>query len=231
MDYDGIDLDTVDLPKDDGELAFAIYERRLREKTSQAQGDYEYLHLIREYAINSLAFIEVEGLAAPDFGEPPYDDAEFQAWYNVFKLMVARYTAKISLARSRGIGPDVVSAVRLNDDYRAEIHGLLDRVRKVVASMNLADDKKDQIYTKIAKLQTAIDTTMTSVAAFSYYLREISAAVGDAAKNVEPFAKLLDHIRDIFGSAMDDQKQGKLSSPPKMPKLPKPENDDDEIPF
>ncbi len=57
-----------------------------------------------------------------------------------------------SVTRQRGIGPDIVLAVYLNDDYKSKLHDFFGRMRKVVNVTTLANDKKDAIYRLIARL-------------------------------------------------------------------------------
>jgi hypothetical protein len=221
----------ADLPMDDSELAFVIYERSLRRRTRDATNEHDN-YAEREYANKLIAFIELEGLDIPTNGGPPFDDRKFWDWYHRFVLTVDRFTAKISVARLRGIGPEVVTAVYLSDDYKSQLHDLLGRMRKVVNATPLADDKKDAIYRLMAKLQAEIDTSMTRVAAFYSRMNDLTAAVGEWAENLEPAVKIIERIKKCFGSAMEDSKQGKLPPPEETKRLPPPPDDlDDEIPF
>ncbi len=70
------DKEMADLPDDD-ELAFVVYEERLRATTRDNANDLEDSSLEREYVNHILAFINVVNIDIPVDWDPPYDDREF----------------------------------------------------------------------------------------------------------------------------------------------------------
>lgn len=231
------DEEMADLPDDD-ELAFVVYEERLRAKTRGRATDYEDSSLEREYVNHILAFINVVKMDIPVDRDPPYQDSEFWAWYNRFQKEIDYRIVVIRLAHARGAGSGVTTAIYLSEDYRTEIHNLLGRVRKVVNRVDLPDAKKNDIYDKINALQSEVDRSKTRLDAFLSRWLDVTNAAGEGAENLEPVVKLLGHVMRIFGRAKTEHDVGKLPPPDVPQKLPSPATDqpsqadlDDEIPF
>ena len=230
------DEEMADLPGD-SELAFVIYEEKLRSKTRDLDVEYPE-RLDREYANHILAFIDVCNLEIPVIGQPPINTSDFWDWYNAFIQVIDIHTVKFRLAHARDAGSDITTAIYLSEDYKTEIHNLLGRVRKVVNAADLPDAKKDDIYDKINALQSEVDRSKTRLDAFLSRWLDVTNAAGEGAENLEPVVKLLGHVMKVFGRAKTEHDVGKLP-PPKVPqKLPSPATDqppqadlDDEIPF
>ena len=141
------DEEMAGLPDDD-ELAFAVYEERLRTNTRGRAAIDEGVSREREYVNHVLAFIKVAGLDIPVDKEPPFDDTNFWEWYNRFILVIDHHTIEIRLAHARGSGAGVATALHLSEDYKTEIRKLLGRVAKVVNQADIPDDKKDRNSTR-----------------------------------------------------------------------------------
>jgi hypothetical protein len=232
QDNSSYDPDTEGLPPDDLELAFFIYEKRLRARTRDAANTNDDSYDIeREYVNKLLAFIELAGTKIPVNEEPPFENVKFSYWYNRFLQQVDRFTARVGVARGMGIGPGIVTALHLSDDYRTEISGLIGRIRKVINASDIAVDKKEAIYKKIAALQLEVDTTMTSVGAFCSRLLEVTHTVGEAAENLEPVAKMIERIWKTFSSAQADHKRGELPAPTELRQITGSTDTEDDIPF
>jgi hypothetical protein len=238
-DDDLIEPEMVGLPENPT-LAFVAYEKRLRARTRDRtdeydeQGDLNVTSLARQYTNRLIAFIKVWGLPVSVNMDVPYDDRDFWNWYYRFIKTVDYYVVEFQHEHLRG-GRGNVAAISFSLDYKEEIGRLLDRVRKVVNQAELADDKKDAIHAKIAALQLEIDRSTTRFDALLSRWLDLTNAVGEAAKNLEPAVKMLERIMRIFGQAKADHDQRQLPPPEEKKQLPSPKADwndlDDEIPF
>lgn len=121
------DKEMDDLP-DDNELAFVVYEQRIRKNTLDVAANQQGSYLERDYVNHILAFINVVNLDLPVDQNPPNPDDKFWAWFNDFKKEIDYHTVAIRLAHARGTGSGITTAIYLSEDYRTEIHKLLDRV-------------------------------------------------------------------------------------------------------
>ena len=218
------DEEMADLPDDD-ELAFVVYEERLRAKTRDKAADQEGSSLEREYANHILAFTSVVNMDISLNRNVPIGDNQFWDWYNHLQQVVDYHIVKIRLAHARDGWSGVTTAIYLSKNYKTEIHKLLGRVRKVVNGVDLPDSKKDAISDKINALQSEVDRSKTRFDAFLSRWLDVTNAASEGAENLEPVVKLLDHVMRIFGRAKTEHDVGKLP-PPKVPqKLPSPATD------
>lgn len=227
----------ANLPDDD-KLAFVTYEERLRPLTRGGGPENQGSSLEREYSNHILAFIKIANLDIPVSGTPPYDDSNFWEWYHRFVQVIDYHIVEYRLAHARGTEAGITTAVHLSVNYKTQIHKLLDKIRKVVNAVDLADTKKNAIYDKIAALQSEVDRTKTRFDTFLSRWLDITNAAGEGAENLEPVVKLLDRVIKIFGRAKADHDAGKLPAPEETRKLPGPKPQelvsadlDEEIPF
>lgn len=226
-----------DLPEDKEE-AFIVFEDRLRQRTRDVVGTRGFI-AEREYVNHILAFIKIEELSVDVPTNVPFADEDgFYEWYNRFTATVDYYIAEFSIKAARMNSRGTVTAVYLSADYKAEIHTLLDRIRKVVNATDLPEDKKNAIYAKIGKLQIEIDKTQTSFAAALSRWLDLTNAIGEGAENLEPAVKILERVMRVFGRAKSDHDIGKLPAPEELPRITGPSKKpifsqdlDDEIPF
>ena len=130
-----------------------------------------------------------------------------------------------------------LAAVPLNDDYRHEIHQLLNKIRKVVANLDITDQKRDAIYARIADLAAEVDKSKTGFGALTALFLEACEAGGKGAEKLEPLVRLIERVGNVFARA-----RGQQALPPPVKsttkRLPSPtpparpsQDLDDEIPF
>jgi hypothetical protein len=237
---DFLEPEMMGLPEDPT-LAFVAYEKRLRARTRDRtdqydeRGDVNETSLARQYINRLIAFIRVWRLPVSVDMDVPYDDRDFWNWYYRFIKVVDYYVVEFQHEHLRGGRGNIVAAISFSLDYKEEIGRLLGRVRKIVNQAELAHDKKDAIYAKIAALQSEVDRSTTRFDALLSRWLDLTNAIGEGAKNLEPAVKTLERIMQIFGRAKADHDQGQLPPPEEKKQLPPPKADwddlDDEIPF
>lgn len=231
------DNELADLPDDD-ELAFVVYEQRLRTRTRDLALEEEGSNLERQYINHLLAFIDLYNLGVDVDSDVPWDNVDFWTWYHRFANKIDYHTLEIRLANARSSGTGITTAISFSLDYKIEIQKLLNKIKKVVNTTDLTEDKKDAIYEKIAALQLEVDRTRTRFdALFSRWL-DFTNVVGESAENLEPLAKVIERLLRTFGRAKADNDRGELPPPPEPEKLPAPDGGDvgggdldDDIPF
>jgi hypothetical protein len=232
-DDDFLDPEMKGLP-DDPRLAFVVYEERLRPATRDAERDTPDTSLPRRYANSLIAFIRIEGLPI-SIETPPLDDRDFWPWYNQFLEYVDYYVVEYKLAHARGRSSNAVMAISFSQNYKQEIAGLLDRIRKIVNQAELEEQKKDAIYAKISALQLEVDRSTTLMGALLSGYLDVMTAIGEGGERLEPAVKVLERLMGVFRRAKTDHDQGQLPPPEEKKQLPSPKADwdelDDEIPF
>ena len=114
--------------------------------------------------------------------------------------------------------------VTFDEDYRKQIHRLLSNIREIVHSAELSDNKKDSVMEKITTLSEEVDKSKTrGEGLLSLYL-DVTNAVSEGAKNLDPALERLDKIMRIFGRAKAEAKTAQLSPPEEQKRLPPPED-------
>jgi hypothetical protein len=226
------------------EAAFArlveILDSRLSlaDKQSRPSRAQQYVQVL-------LAFIDEHDLEATmgvsiSRNMPKWDSGSFEGWLNEFQNTIKYYQARCRF-RSRNASTDAIT-IALNSDYRSEIHDLLNKIRKVVANLEISDRKRDAIYGRISALESEIDKSRTRIDALMALMLEASETTGEVAERLEPVVKLAERVRALFAKARaeneppalpapDDPSQAKrIAGPAEAKDGPKPQSNDD-IPF
>ena len=118
-----------------------------------------------EYVQVILAFSDENELALGVDRSYPRGTKEFNDWFVEFKNEVI-YTQNRFRFRNRSGVPDGAATVSLNDEFRGQIHKLLNRIRKVVAQLKIGETKKDAILNRIGALAVEVDKDRTRLDAF-----------------------------------------------------------------
>jgi hypothetical protein len=230
------DEELADLP-DDNELAFVVYERRLRNRLREVSTE-DSNSAERDYVNHILAFIDHCGLNIEIDRDFPWEDRFFWDWYHRFVYAIDHYTMKARLMHKRGLAQGITTVILLSTDYRTEITKLINKIRKVVNASDFPSAQKDSIYKNLSSLQLEVDRENTRFDAFLSRLLDLTNAVGEGAENLEPLAKLMTRIMRSFGRAKADHDQRKLPPVKERRALPKPASEksgvseiDDDIPF
>jgi hypothetical protein len=129
------------------------------------------------------------------------------------------------------------SSVTLNAERRAEIHALIAKIRKVVVVLDVSEDKRDRIYSRIAALAKEVDQSKTFYGTLMGLILETSGTLGEAAERLDPLARLIRRLTSIVADQKTADEQLKLSAPPETKRIEGPVHQqpqldlDDDIPF
>ena len=143
-------------------------------------------------------------------------------------------TTRFKLRQQRIKSGCIGTLITIGSDYKSEIGKLLDTTRKIVNQEIKDTNKKDNILSKIANLQSEVDRDQTTIDALFGRLLDLSQTIGKAADNLEPLMDKLERVKKLF-----------WESPKRVEQLPKPDRRklitkdadavrsdmDDEIPF
>jgi len=220
---------------DDPELAFIELVDYLDDWLRTRVNDQNF-YSERKYADTLRAFVDEYDIDVP-FRQ--YTSVNFDHegdWW-------ARFSADVNYAQSRfrfrhKLGARMLpsSSVTLNTERRAEIHSLIAKIRKVVAVLDVSEDKRDRIYSRIAALAKEVDQSKTFYGTLMGLIVETSGALGAAAERLDPLARLIRRITSIVADQKTADEQLKLAAPPETKRIEGPARQqyqdlDDDIPF
>ena len=229
--------DWEDLP-DDAELAFLILEERLWAKVVHArtpvdvpfgevqepdqrivgQEEHSYVENIKGYIDETGIDMEIN---------VSMDEMSWDIYFSEFHGKVQYFKARLRTRAKMAFFAKPGEMVSLSDDYRQEIHYLLNRVRKVVHTSDLEQLKKDAILQKINELNDEVDQSTTKLGRYKAVWLEVTEALGEGAKNLEPAVEILERVGRIFGKARAETDPAQLPSPEAPKQLPGPAEEDE----
>ena len=218
-----------ELPEDDLE-AFVAFDSILRENLEPARMNQGWA-AEREYVAYILAFAEARNI---DLGVPPEvpeADPGFGSYFDMFQRRVDSFKVKARLelsARRKGSG----IIFRVAGNFKTQIGGHLTAIRKIVHEADLSEKKRDAIFRRIEKLQFEVDRDRTRAEAATALWLDISSAIGQGAKNLDPAIERLERIMKVFAQARDEDTP-QLPAPAEQKRIPAPTPPpaDDDIPF
>ena len=117
--------------------------------------------------------------------------------------------------------------VILSDDYKQDIHHLMNRVRKIVHASDLEQQKKDAILQKINELINEVDQSTTKLGSYKAVWLEVTEAFGEGVESLEPAVKILERVGSIFGKARAETDPAQLPAPETPKQLPGPAEEDE----
>jgi len=189
----------------------------------------------RTYAETLRAFADEHDLDVP-FGRSHRTDFESEAdWWTRFSEDVAYAKSRYQFRHKLGSRTLLGSSVTLNADRRAEIHALISKIRKVVAVLDVSEDKRNAIYSRLAALAKEVDQSKTFFGTLMSLILEVSGTAGEASERLDPLARLIRRLTSVVADQKTADEQLKLSAPPETKQIEGPAPQqldlDDDIPF
>jgi len=225
---------------DDPELAFIELVDHLDKWLVKENGpptDYktDYRNEQR-YAETLRAFADEHNL---DVAFRRYLRSDFESeidWWARFSEDVAYAKSRYQFRRKVGSRMLLGSSVTLNAERRAEIHALIARIRKVVAVLDVSEDKRDRIYSRLAALAKEVDQSKTFWGTLMGLILETSGTLGEAAEKLDPLARLIRRLTSVVADQKTADEQSQLPAPPERKRIEGPVSQqqldlDDDIPF
>ena len=214
------------------------YSQKLRNDRStysDQNGNYEGSYEPeRSFVTAILAFLDEYGIESEVVDISELANDEFAKHFGKFKSKVEYLVTRFRLRQHRIESGDIGTLIAIGSDYKAEIGKLLDTTRKIVNQEVKDANKKDNIFRKIANLQSEVDRDQTTIDALFGKMIDLSQAIGTAAENLEPLVDKLERLKKVF---WDSAKKVEQLPKPDRPKLITKEKEysesklDDEIPF
>jgi predicted nucleic acid-binding Zn-ribbon protein len=162
------------------------------------------------------------------------NNKDFAAHFGRFKSKVEYLTTRFRLRQHRVASGSIGTLIAIGSNYKSEVAGLLDTIRKIVSQEVKDVHKRDNILSKIASLQSEVDRDQTTVDALFSRMLDLSQTIGKAAENIEPLVKLMERVKKVFWDAPEKVRQLPRPERQKLIRQDKAEQKsdmDDEIPF
>ncbi|NNF23805.1 MAG: hypothetical protein HKN63_03225 [Rhodobacteraceae bacterium] len=123
------------------------------------------------------------------------------------------------------IEPDLREAsVQLDKDWKVKASTLVSHIRDIVAKAEMEEGLREPIMRSLNQLQSEIDRNRTRLDLVSAAWLQLTSAIGNGAKNLEPAVKLVERLSKALGKAKRHEIEAE-----QHPQLPPPddlENDD-----
>lgn len=238
MIIDDVDIDNL---PDAPEEAFLAFESQLRQGFNNVR-NYDREHSTdhngnyygnyepeRQYVSSLIAFIHEMELDIIFSSDPPENDSEFITYFASFfsDINYARTRLKMRLKKNKTF---VGTTILLQENYKSEITGYLNTIKKIVTSNIEDENKKDLILKKINNLQFEIDRNRTTLDTVFDRFIDLSKTIGKAGDNLEPAIERLERVMKAITSGAEKPKL--LEKPNKQITDETKKNDlEDEIPF
>jgi hypothetical protein len=208
-------------------------DRRLEAANQNDRTDVIYV----DYMAQVLAAISALGLEGQFKSEvPSIEDVNYNTYLN-FNKDVMHYRTMLLIPRSQR---EQGYSVQFDETTRRKIHHHLDQVLDIFGKLELEDEKREKLISRLNDLRGEVDHRRTRFDRFAALTMEVSGLVGDVVERTK-IIELLDAIARVFwGAQTENQKQIPAPKQPKSiepprPKIepPKPTNSDmdDDIPF
>ena len=227
---------------DEPEEAFLILEAHFRQ-ICENQLSFEHptdsSDVIRlRYLSRVLAAIHELGLEAKAFSKkiPAVQDLDQYTYANVI-TEGDHYRTALQIRRARRIQG---FSVRFDAATKQKIRHHLTQVRSIVDKLEIDQEKKDALYSRITALEQEVDRERTRLEAYGALVIEVAGVLGDAAEKLEPLRRWLDSIGKLIWGAQKEEEVRRLPSPGERKRIEPPSTGalangpdglEDEIPF
>lgn len=243
MFFDEVDFSKLPPNREEAFAAFVAsisseYAQNLRNDRStysdhnnNYEGSYEPE---RSFVTAILAFLDEYGIESDLQDISELNNKDFAAHFGRFKSKVEYLTTRFRLRQHRVASGSIGTLIAIGSNYKSEVAGLLDTIRKIVSQEVKDVHKRDNILSKIASLQSEVDRDQTTVDALFSRMLDLSQTIGKAAENIEPLVKLMERVKKVFWDAPEKVRQLPRPERQKLIRQDKAEQKsdmDDEIPF
>ena len=241
MNMNGVAEETLPSNKEEKFIFFEREKRADFEKSFRNDREYEtdqngnYIGSYdpeKKYVVQMCAFLDEFGLDDNIADISSLTGPEFNRKFDEFKNKMTYLSTRFELRKGRVDLDSKGTVIKIESDYKIEIGKLLNTIRKIVNQEIHDGNKKDKIFSKIANLQSEVDRDQTTIDALFGRAIDLSKAIGECGKNIEPLIDKMGRLKKIF---WDNTNQSNHLQQPERPKLiERQENNfdlSDDIPF
>ena len=181
---------------DDSEEAFAVlHRRRIRELDEAYEENRGGIWMERAYVDCMISFDDVHGLdILLGLKDPPIPDRDFSPYFVAFRRHCEMTAMKVLMEAARRTKSGVNTVVHLSQPSKAAIHRLIGEIRTQIYAINISDELRHSLLTKLNAFAAEVDKTKTSTQALYAGMIEASRAIREASDELQPIFDRLDRI-------------------------------------
>ena len=212
----------LSLPNDPEE-AFPLYEQYLNKVIFKSSwSDQKSEEEERDYVSNVFAFIQEHNIDIGISHKFPPSGQEFSQYYEELRRRISFYSAKCNMKRLRKIKSGTSAIYVLPPSLKQEIHHYLDRIREIIASADITDQKRDALARKLNAFSEEVDRDRTKLdalaAAFIWTKREVKDGVDALTPVLDKILKIMDRFtkaKELADTLPAPARAGELEPPQK----------------
>lgn len=204
--------DIQGLPRDP-ELAFIEGVKRLRSIRDETLKDKESgARALRDYINGVHALNDGLGLGV-DLKPQTNDDNQFRSWYKQDEQIIDYVMQLWQVERIFADPSDSNEEVEIGENYRSAIHNHLDKIRKIIQSVEIDPRLKESVLKRVNALASAVDKNMHWSTALGMTMMELASVTGESAEKVSPAIDELERVAGALGRAEKDHEVRRLAGP------------------
>lgn len=208
---------------DDDELAFVVFEGKVRRRIYDEKGVIDWDGAQR-YADALHQFVDIYKLGIFDYWpKPPSGNEEFSDYFYDFLRSVDKVTLSIRLRKERQTRTGKGPVLRIGENARQILHGHLNEMRAVLDETDLPDPKREAIMNKLNALAAEIDTNRTKWESWMALAIELADTTEAVDKRLNVLRKTWDAILKRLGQSVRETTQ--LPSPEAHKQIEGPKGD------
>lgn len=208
-----ISIEQLNNLPDDPRDAFITFARIIREEieldvenyqnSPSTEMEYEFNHSFQLAILNFQEYCDT--MIVPDFKIPmrSTNQSDVEFYYGIMNA-VEKYEISNKYRRFRLTRGANLLEIRLEHDYREEIHKHIGKIRTIVAQVELTDRKRTSILNKLNSLAAEVDRPLTRTEALGALMIDLLDG-SEQVEKLEPAVKLLERIASVFGKAKREE--------------------------
>jgi len=229
------------------EDAFAIFEANLRQKVpdredfghynEQREHDAERERKVKEYILAIGAFVELYEIdVGVDFDELLSQRGEtFLRTFEEASSKIIFFSNKCALKNAQSIKRGTTCIYVLEEASKIKIRKYLDKIREIITSADLTDNKKDALFNKLNAFALEVDRDRTRMEAFTSMYVSVKAEAAEIVELIENIEKVWKTVakggKELWKALPKIKVNGHLAAPAKKLEDHSKISLDDEIPF
>jgi hypothetical protein len=166
---------------------------------------------------------------------PQIENVDFQTYQN-FSKRVKHYRTRLEIRHGRRVQG---YSVRFDGPTKTKVHHLLAQIRAVFSKLEVDEQKREALFSKLADLEAEVDRNRTRFDAYAALAIEVADVTGEVVGRSR-ILEVLDAVARLFGVAKKDEAPRQLPAPTKPKQIEhrrpsanqkRTETEDDDIPF
>ena len=171
---------------EDAEIGFVQLDDAARKRMYENSGDPYGWGPARTYITFIFAYIDENNINIDINRNVPIGGDGFSDYFDEFINTIDYFKSRLIFRQKNNTKNGITTSLYLNDGYKEEINGLLNKIKSITYNTKLPDKKKDAIFNKINALSSEVDRVLTRTDALLSLYLDVTNAIGEGVENLEP---------------------------------------------